>query len=136
MMKSMGNFLLRILLGFVFLFTGVGKLFLGMIPADMISGILNGMGMSFIPAMAFGYALGVIELIVGLMLILGLFTKITAWVAAVLLLSFIIGVSIILGDGIAGSAMMFKDLGLLGGALALAFQGSSFMSMDTFLKER
>ena len=132
-MKTMGNFLLRILLGFVFLFTGIGKLFLGMMPVDMISGILNGMGMSFIPAITFGYALGIIELVLGFMLILGLFTRIAGWVAAVLLLSFIIGVSLILGDGIAGKAMMLKDLGLLGGALALAFQGSSFMSLDKML---
>lgn len=129
--KQWGSVLLRLLLGFTFLYVGLGKLFLGMRPVEPVAGILNALGMSFIPALTFVYILGILELVVGLMFVFGLFTKAAGWIATVMLLLFVIGVGAILGDGLGGQMMMFKDIGLIGGALCLAFQGSSYLSLDS-----
>ena len=128
-----GNLFLRVLLGIIFAATGTGKLFMGNMPVEPIGGILSSLGLNAISAAGFGLFLGILELMIGLMLILGLFTKIVGWVASITLLCFILGVGVMLGDGLFGQMMMFKDLGLLGGTLALAFQGSKGMSLDEVL---
>ena len=128
-----GNLFLRLGLGFVFVFTGIAKLFLGLVPAEPIGAILNAIGMGALSTTGFGMFLGILELMVGLMMILGLFTKIVGWVTAIMLLSFIIGVSVILGAGLMQPMFMFKDIGLLAGALCLGFQGAPGISLDAVL---
>ncbi|MBS3177050.1 DoxX family protein, partial [Candidatus Woesearchaeota archaeon] len=74
-----GLFLLRILISFVFIFTGTGKLFMGVKPVELVGSILYKLGLSVIPATTFVMVLGIIELLIGLMLFFGLFTRIVAW---------------------------------------------------------
>src|SRR3989344_4630635 len=128
-----GNLLLRLLLGFMFTFVGASKLFMGKMPVEPIGAILDALGLNTFSAATFGLILGIIELVIGLMFILGLFTQVAAWIATVALLLFVIGAGLILGDGLLGQMMMFKDIGLIGASLCLAFQGSPSMSLDHLL---
>ena len=108
---------------------------MGVKPVELVGSILYKLGLSVIPATTFVMVLGIIELLIGLMLFFGLFTRIVAWVATGLLLMFVLGVGVVIGDGLGGAAMMFKDLGLIGGTLCLALQRRTMFSLDGFFRE-
>ena len=120
--RNIGSFLLRLTLGIIFLYTGVSKVFMH-VTVPPISKVIT-----FLPAARASMVLGIIELIVGVLLIIGLWTRLTGWVAAVLLLCFIISGSIL---GLFQSAALMKDVGLLGSALYLGFVGARSHSIDT-----
>lgn len=118
--RKLGNFLIRLTLGLVFLWAGIGKLFLNARPPiDQI--------ITFIPLNTSLLILGIIEVIIGLLLVIGLFTRIAAWASAVLLLLFVIG-GIVLGLFI--DAFLLKDIALLAVALELAWTGSRMWGLD------
>ena len=56
-----------------------------------------------------GYALPVIEVVIGLLLVLGLFTRVAAWLGALTMVAFIIGISWVWAHGIS------IDCGCFGG---------------------
>ncbi|MCW3158321.1 MauE/DoxX family redox-associated membrane protein [Micropruina sonneratiae] len=56
-----------------------------------------------------GYALPVLEVIVGLLLMLGLFTRLAAWIGAAVMVAFIVGISWVWAHGIS------IDCGCFGG---------------------
>lgn len=116
---------LRITLGFAFFYAAIGKLFMGkMPPVDQVIG--------FLPQETSVAILGIIELVVGLLLIFGLVTRIAGWAAAVLLALFLLSG---LGLGLFNQAMLFKDLPLLAAALVFAFKGCTGFGLDCLIKK-
>ncbi|HOF62786.1 MAG TPA: DoxX family membrane protein [Dermatophilaceae bacterium] len=95
-----------------------------------------------------GYALPGIEVIVGLLLLLGLFTRVAAALAALLMLAFIIGIAWAWSQGLSIDCGCFggggtieagrtayplelaRDLALLGGALWLVRSPRSALALD------
>ncbi|KGN38818.1 MauE/DoxX family redox-associated membrane protein [Knoellia subterranea] len=98
-----------------------------------------------------GYALPTIEIVLGLLLVLGLFTRISAAITSLLLVAFIIGIAQAwergltidcgcFGGGGAVSAedtsylpRILEDLGLLACGLWLSWRPTSFLSLDRLL---
>lgn len=117
---------IRLSLGLIFLISGIGKLFLGMSPPlDKI--------LFFIPLNISTYLLGLLEFVVGIMLLAGLFTRIAAWVAAGLLIIFLISGAAL---GIFMQAGLLKDVGLLAAALSSALVGCPRWGIDHVFKKR
>jgi uncharacterized membrane protein YphA (DoxX/SURF4 family) len=102
---------------------------------------------------AYGYALPVVELALGVLLLLGLFTRAAAIATAAMMVMFIIGISSAWARGLAiecgcfgnaGSAVadpvpgyirdLLRDVGYLLVALALARWPRSVLSADRFLR--
>lgn len=120
--RKLGNLLLRVSLGLIFLYTGIGKVFLGgQVPAiDRV--------ITFLSVEYASLALGVVEMIIGLLLVIGLWTRVAGWAAAVLFVCFLIAGSLF---GMFQQAGLFKDVGLLGAALYLGLVGARSHSLDT-----
>jgi uncharacterized membrane protein YphA (DoxX/SURF4 family) len=125
--------ILRVTLGFVFLYASITKLFFGAAPpVDLI--------ITFMPADISLFLLGLVEFAVGVMLILGLFTRVAGWMAVSLFGVFMLS-AIYLSvsgsvEGIWNGAMLFKDIGLIGASIAIALQGSQCCSLDTWIAKR
>src|SRR3989338_2498935 len=107
---AIAAFIVRVGLGLIFLYTGMSKLFFGMMPTlDKI--------LPFIPLNISVYFLGLLEIILAIFLLAGLITRIAAWISAVLYLLFIIfGLAL----GLFNAAGLFKDIGFLAAAVAAA----------------
>lgn len=118
-MTSWAEFLMRIGLGAVFLNAGIGKLFLNARPPiDKV--------ITFIPADTTLILLGLLEFALGALFLLGLFTKFTGKVSAILL------VVIILSGFYIGMGPLYKDIVLLTAAWHLANVGSKKYALDSF----
>lgn len=93
-----GDLLIRIVAGLIFILAGYGKLFAS--PGiDGFTGMLSGLGF---PAPAFfAVVVGLIELIGGILLLLGLWTHIVATLLAVIMLVAIVTVHLSNGWGAA-----------------------------------
>ena len=119
--RKLGNFLVRITLGIIFIITGLGKLFFGAKPP--IEQIIT-----FLPAETSILILGIIELAVGLLLFLGLFTKFAGWISALLYLSFVLGGLFL---GLFMQSMLIKDVALLAASLEIAWTGARMWGIDS-----
>ncbi len=87
--------ILRVTLGCVFLFYGVGKFVAGV--AATAQGFQDGFAKTWLPGAsvyAFSFALPFIEVTVGVLLILGLFTRYAAAVAGLLVMALTSGLTI------------------------------------------
>ena len=117
---------MRVLAGFVFLWAGIGKLFMGAAPpVDQI--------ITFMPANVSLFILGLLEFVLGTLLILGLLTRIAGGAATALYVIFIIvGLTL----GMFNTAMLWKDLGLAGMTFALTIFGAHTYSLDAWLKKK
>src|SRR3989344_2818232 len=81
--NKIAHLLVRLALGFIFFYAGLGKLFFEAAPqVDQI--------ITFMPPSTTLLLLGILELTLGLLLILGLITRVAATVAGVVDLTFII----------------------------------------------
>ena len=114
---------LRIGLGIVFLWFGIDKI---VNPMNWAGWVPEGVR-SIIPLedevhMAIQ---GVVEAALGALMVLGLFTKVVGAISAAILLAIIIAIGL---NDIAG-----RDIGLLGGALALALGGGGELSLDNLI---
>jgi len=128
--------LVRILLSFMFIMSGFGKLADPTGTAGMIAGA------GFPAADLLAYAAGLYELVAGLFLLVGFQTKITAWTVALFCvftgLVFHSGTVAIEGwpEGALGwintlnQIMMMKNITLAGGYIALAIVGAGAYSID------
>jgi uncharacterized membrane protein YphA (DoxX/SURF4 family) len=74
-----------------------------------------------------------LELMLGLALIVGLWTKVSAWISAILLLIFALTISIATGIG---GAFQYSVFTASAGALMLAAVGSSRWALDTLIHGR
>ncbi len=125
--------ILRVTLGFVFLYAAITKLFFGSAPpVDMI--------ITFLPADVTLFFLGLAEFFVGVLLLIGLFTRVAGWLAASLFGIFFISaiylhVSAVIPN-LWNAAMLFKDVGLIGAAIALGMHGSHCCSIDALIRKR
>lgn len=128
--------LVRILLSFMFILSGFGKL---ADPAGT-AGMITGAG--FPAATALAYVAGLFELVAGLFVLVGFQTKLTAWALALFCvftgLVFHSGTVAIEGwpEGALGwintlnQIMMMKNITLAGGYIALAIVGAGAYSLD------
>ncbi len=109
-----GLLALRLAVGFIFIYQGYGKL---MTNHTMAVGMFGGLGF---PAPEFwAYFVGLAELVGGLMIALGIFTRVAAtWLAVILIVAIL---TVHRGGPVAG---YFFPLSLLGAMLALAGVGA------------
>jgi putative oxidoreductase len=126
---SIGLLIARLPIGFFFLIAGANKV-KGGIPAFVQSA--GGAVPSYLPTSlghGYLYALPVFEILVGACLILGLFFRPVAFVASLMILSFILAVT-----GVTSDAGPFQpNVVFLGLALGLAFAGPGAFSADRAL---
>ncbi len=114
------DLIMRLGLGIVFLNSGIGKLFLNVKPpVDKI--------ITFLPADTSLLLLGFVEFVIGILFILGLFTKFTGKAAAVLLLIIILS-----GLYLKMYPVILKDIVLFSAAWHLAKTGSKEFALDKF----
>jgi putative oxidoreductase len=119
----------RILISIVFILGGIGKIF----GFSMEEGMVAAKHLP-LPAVALGIAL-VIELIGGLAILLGLFTRFTAWI----LLLYLIPTTLLFHnfwamqgmDRIDNMVHFEKNLAIMGGLLVLAAFGPGAISVDS-----
>ncbi|MSR64961.1 MAG: DoxX family membrane protein [Verrucomicrobiae bacterium] len=91
--------LLRLFLGMMFLFASFGKFKMGLNAfADMIAKGFTDTMLPHFFLVAYGYVLPIVELVLGITLLLGIFADVMTMVAALTLLSLFFG-KFITGDG-------------------------------------
>jgi uncharacterized membrane protein YphA (DoxX/SURF4 family) len=103
--------LARLILGIVLVWAGLSKVTSPKVSAQAVRAY------QILPynfAAYFGYALPVVEIVVGLLLVVGLFTRVSAVVGGLLMLTFIFGISWAWGHGYA------LDCGCFGGGGTIA----------------
>lgn len=122
--RQVGLLCLRIGIAVVLLAVAWG-MFFGSVTVDL------GRLFPFAPGNELLKVAAIVEAVTGIMLLIGLFTRVFAWVAAVIFLMFVVGGSFL---GLFISASLIKDVGLIGGAVALALNGSHLYSLDARLK--
>lgn len=133
-----GPLVLRVVLGAILIFAGYSKAFE---PAKFVD-IVRGMAGSYLPdffVVAYGYAIPYLELITGVFLVLGLFTRVTGGVVALMFVSFIIGVGLANPDltlfmDPGAKVIPNKDFGFLAMALALVLTGGGAWAVDNKMK--
>ncbi len=118
---------LRLGLGFIFLYSGYGKLFLG----DDTIGVCSNRGeaaalvgnYTWIPIdpEVFVVIQSVLELVLGLMLVLGFKTRWAAAISAILMILFFIFIDF---------SLVWKNIALLGASMALALTRDNAWSWD------
>jgi len=130
---SLGLLLARLPLGAYFLLAGYGKVFKGSL-ADFVNKSMSLMP-HFMPeslGRAYLYALPFAEMLAGAMLILGLFTRVGALLASLLLISIVIATKITGGVG-----PFHHGLVMLGTSVLLLLAGGGAFSLDaTWFKRR
>ena len=123
--KEYGLVFLRLGIGFAFLWAGIHKLFVaGPAPGWMTEFFASWPSLQWVMPTP----LGVVEFIIGILLIVGLFTRIVSVVTTILLLGFIVTVSAGVTGGFA--SYMWQPIAILGGAICLIFTGSRALSLD------
>ena len=116
--------ILRIGLASVLLWFGINQL----IEPAAWSGLVNEFLENIIPAITLVRINGVAEIVMAVFLILGLFTRIVAVIHALHLLIII--------SALGYNDIAVRDFGLMVGAIALAFSGGGYLSLDEKLKKQ
>ena len=127
---SLGLLVLRIGIGFVFCFFGFDKFphsadWVIYIPAGLFGAIAKISGLTIQTILRIQ---GLAELVIGIHLLLGFKTRITAGVGVVFL---VLIISVLEWGHVA-----VRDVGLLGASLAIVFLGSGEFSLDAWLGKR
>jgi len=112
--------ILSLCIGVVFLWVGITKVFLSGSPEATIATILGTLNIP-LSAAAVGIAIGAAQILIGIMLIIGLYVEFAGTAGVLLILAGIISTAMILPAGI-GYAVV-KDIGILGGTAFLAIAG-------------
>lgn len=125
--------ILRLGLGFVFVYYSIMKLFFGMAPpVDKI--------ITFMPTDVSLFLLGMLEFTLGVLLLLGLFTRVAGWATAGLIGVFFVSAVYLHFSGILpglwAMAGMAKDVALLTAAVAVGMQGAPCCSIDVWIRKR
>ena len=117
--------ILRIGLGVVFFWFGVDKFLNPVFWASFVPQYIN----SILPISMnlFIYLQGIIEAIIGLFIIIGLFTRISSFLAAIILVVIIISLGF--------NDVTVRDFGLLSIAIYLIFTGAGSLSLDNKKKK-
>ena len=124
--RDLPIFFIRLGLGFVFFWFGIDKfidpgLWIGWIPDSILS---------FVPIFpgTFIFLLGIVETILGILLIFGVLVRIVAFVSALHLLAIIFSLGF--------NDIVVRDIGLLTMALALAIEKKHSFCLDSFMRKR
>lgn len=124
--RKKANFILRVVLGLILFIPGTMKILAYFNVIEYALPPINKI-IPFLPLNTLGLLLGIVELIIGVLLIIGFYTRFAAWSAAVLFAVFILsGVYL----GLFMKAGLFKDVGLFAGALMLATEGCRLWGLD------
>lgn len=125
--QNVSAFILRLTLGIIFLVHGLVKFQSGL---SNIAGWFNSIGLpSFL-----AYIVAIGELAGGILLIIGLFTRMTSAFFAIIMIGAIFTVKLpagLLGNDNTGGYEF--DLALLAMALSLVFTGSKWLALDPYL---
>jgi len=124
-------FILRLTLGIIFIGHGWGKLFAEGNPANF-AGWLSSMGLE--PSLLLAVAAGLAETVGGLLLVIGLFTRVAASSLVVVMLVAIGFVH--LDAGMFGKGGYEFQLLLLVGVVSLLIQGSGKYSLDEIINKK
>jgi uncharacterized membrane protein YphA (DoxX/SURF4 family) len=116
--------LLRIGLGGVFLYFGISHL---VSPVQSTKWVPEGVAALLPNILTFIYVLGAVEVIVGLLVLIGFLTRVAASLAVVILLGIITALGF--------NEIMIRDTGLMFLALGLAIAGPGCHSVDEKLKK-
>jgi uncharacterized membrane protein YphA (DoxX/SURF4 family) len=125
--------ILRMTLGFVLVYYATMKLFFGAAPpVDLI--------VTFLPTDVSLFLMGMLEFVLGTLLLMGLFTRTAAWLTAVFFVvlfgsALYLHVSGILPD-LWYTAFLAKDVALLGAAVSLGLQGAPCCSLDAWIRKK
>lgn len=140
--------LLRLILGVVFVIAAYGKL---LHPDVLVSTVINYNILPLGMAKLFAYTLPWIEMIAGLMLIIGLGTRGASFALSWLLLSFIIAIWVNIKRGVSmecgcfdifgmnekiGSAILIRDIIFLLVTVILVFTKNFVLSVDSFMERK
>ncbi|WP_227377119.1 DoxX family protein [Haladaptatus halobius] len=129
--RTWGPFLIRVAVSLVVLVHGVGKLFAvgpAAMPVSKFAGFLAGLGLPFASPLA--WAVAVVEVGGGLLLLLGLFTRITALVLAVEMV--VATILVHLPKGYSDSELTIV---LSLAAFSLAASGAGELSVDSIVSD-
>ena len=129
--KNWASFLLRWGLAVVFILFGYQKL---SIPEQTRAEIQLLLDIGLGSASAINFYLGLIEIMIAISFVLGIFIKKTSLLASLMLLGFFS--SFLWKYGLSIDPTLYRDLGLLAGSLALWFLGSGDWSLDEWLSKR
>ena len=116
--------ILRIGLALVLIWFGINQL----IEPAAWSGLVNGFLANLISPITLVMINGVAEIVMAIFLILGLFTRIVAVIHALHLLVII--------SALGYNDIAVRDFGLMVGAIALAFSGGGYLSLDEKFKKK
>lgn len=135
-----GPLVLRVVLGVILIFAALEpfKIFH---PSQFVD-IVRGMAGKYLPEffiVAYGYSIPYLELATGIFLVLGLFTRLTGTVVALMFVSFIIGVGLSTPDVTffmdpVGKLIPNKDFAFLGMALSLVLTGGGEWAVDNKMR--
>ncbi|MCA9459486.1 MAG: DoxX family protein [Nanoarchaeota archaeon] len=119
---DLGSFFLRLFMGLLFLYGGVGKLF----------GILGGPGIEMFSGMVWNqmwlaYLVAIVELLAGLMLIVGYMTRQASVLLSIILLVAIVHIHIPNDPNIMNTLVR---LALIGGLMKIIFSGSGKVALE------
>ena len=118
--KSLSTLILRLGIGIVFLFFGVDKF---IHPEVWINWVSPRLLYYFpFPQEVFIYLDGGLESVIGVMLILGFYTRIFALIASLLIVGILATVGV--------TDVTVRDIAILAGALSLVLTGSDKLSVD------
>ena len=129
--KNWASFLLRWGLAVVFILFGYQKL---SIPEQTRAEIQLLLDIGLGSASAINFYLGLIEIMIAISFVLGIFIKKTSLLASLMLLGFFS--SFLWKYGLGIDPTLYRDLGLLAGSLALWLLGSGAWSLDEWLSKR
>lgn len=119
--KSLALLVLRVVVGGIFMYHGFGKLFGPMPGIPGFTGMLQGMGIPMPMVMA--YVVGIVELLGGLLMILGVKVKIVAALQSIVLLVAIFGAKKMAWPAIE------LDVALLGILVSLMLSGAGKLAL-------
>lgn len=129
--EGYGPLLVRVPIGLYFIVAARMKL------GDIINFVHTVQSYNMMPrqlATLFGVLLPYIELVVGIFLVLGIFTTLTAVVGSLLVGCFIYAIGLFPNDPAVRNYLFNKDIILLAGTLSLLSTGAGAFSIDSFRK--
>ena len=130
-LNNFAPFALRIGFFIVFALFGLQKL---SNPSQTTAEIQLLLNWNLINAAPLNYYLGIIEIILGLLFLIGFQVRIAALVAGFMLIMFFS--SFLVKYGFSINPDLYRDIGLLGGAVALFLLGGGLWSLDNRLKRK
>jgi len=124
---EVGSFIIRVVLGIIFFMHGLDKFKGGV---ENTAGWFESIGLPVFLA----YGVAVVELVGGIMLVLGLFSRIVSILFAIVMIGAIVKVKLAIGFFGNGQMAGYEmDLAFLAMAIMIAITGSKAFALDQFI---